>query len=397
MKLSERILSMEHSPIEKYYVYANRAKHAGRKVYHLNIGQPDIKTPPQFMKAIKAFESDVLAYAPSEGSFDLIDSVRRYYKRFDVELSRHNVIITHGGSEALTFAFQTILDPGDEVITPEPYYTNYAVFVGMTGARLVPIETTAEEGYRYADRKRIERLITPKTKALLICNPGNPTGTVLARSEMRMICDLAKEHDFFIIADEVYREFAYDEDKAISFGEFDDVSDRVIITDSVSKRFSACGARIGTMVTRNDDIYENTMKLAQARLCCPTLDQIGARTLYDLPEDFFDEIKEEYKNRRDAAYKALSSIKGIVCKKPKGAFYITCKLPVEDTDDFLVWMLTEFEDRGETAMFAPVDNFYISSSKGKNEIRIAYILNEKDLLRGIELIEKGLNEYRRRK
>lgn len=396
MKLSDRVLGMNFSPIEKYYVYANRAKHAGKKVYHLNIGQPDIKTPVEFMQAVKAFDEDVLAYSASEGRTDLIDSVRRYYRRFNVDIHRNEVVITNGGSEALILACEAILDPGDEVIVAEPYYTNYSVFTGIPGAKLVPIKTRAENGYHYADKKKIESIITHKTKAFIICNPGNPTGTVLTKDEMRMICDLAKKHNFFIIADEVYREFAYEEDRARSFGEFEDVEDRVVITDSVSKRFSACGARIGTLITRNEELYGNVIKLAQARLCCPTLDQIGAKTLYDLPEDFFDEIKAEYKHRRDTAYRALKKIKGVVCEKPKGAFYITCKLPIENADDFLIWMLTEFDDKNETVMFAPVDNFYITSADGKDEIRIAYILNERDLIRGIELIETGLKKYKSR-
>jgi len=393
MELSKRILAQENSPVENYYVYANRAKKHGTKVYHLNIGQPDITTPPAFMKAVRSFDADVLAYAPSEGRTDLIDAVRRYYKRFGVEAARDEIIVTHGGSEALDMAFATILNEGDEVIMAEPFYTNYNIFAGMHGGTIVPIPTRPEDGYHYASREKIEKAITPKTKAFCICNPGNPTGTVLTEKEMKMICDLAVKHDFFIIADEVYREFAYDEQQAISFGKFTEAKNNIIITDSASKRFSACGARIGTLFTKNQDVIDNVVKLAQARLCCPTLDQLGAVTLYDLPRDFFDDIKEEYKARRDAACDALHRIEGVVCEKPGGSFYITCKLPIKNAHNFLVWMLTEFSDNGETAMFAPVEGFYGTPGKGKSEIRIAYVLNTKDLLRGIELIKLGLERY----
>ena len=395
MKLSKQIMAMAHSPVKKYYVYANRAKMRGKKIYHLNIGQPDIKTPPEFMEAVRSFDEDVLAYSASEGMTETIDAQRRYYRRYHMDYSRSEIIITNGGSEALLFAMACIINPGDEIIIPEPYYTNYNLFTGIYGGKIVPVTTKAEEGYHYADKNKLKKAISPKTKAICLCNPGNPTGTALSKDEMKMICDLAVEHDFFIIADEVYREFCYDTDEILSFGQFEEASQNVIITDSISKRFSACGARIGSMATKNKDVYENAMKLAQARLCCPTLDQIGAVTLYDLPKDFFDKTKEEYNHRRNVAYNALQKIEGIVCEKPRGAFYITCKLPVKDAEDFLIWMLDDFEDRGESTMFVPAEGFYGTPGLGRDEIRLAYVLNEKDLLRGIELIKLGLKEYRR--
>ncbi len=395
MKLSDKIISMEHSPVEKYYIYANRVKSRGKKVYHLNIGQPDIKTPPEYMRAVRAYDDEVLRYTASEGVTATIDAVRHYYSRHNMDYSRSEIIITNGGSEALTFAFACILDPGDEVIIPEPFYANYSIFTGLFGGKIVPVTTCPENGYHYADRDILEKAITPRTKAICLCNPGNPTGTALSRDEMRMICDLAVKHDFFIVADEVYREFCYDADEVLSFGQFREAADRIILIDSVSKRFSACGARIGSIATKNKDMYFNLMKLAQARLCCSTLDQLGATTLYELPDNFFDETKEEYRHRRDVAYDAISSIKGVVCTKPRGAFYMTCRLPVENAEDFLIWMLTEFEDNGETAMFAPIEGFYATPGLGKSEIRIAYVLNKKDLLRGIELIKLGLEAYKK--
>lgn len=395
MRLSKKILDVEHSPIRKFYIYANKAKALGKKVYYLNIGQPDIKTPAAFMEAVRNFDAEVLEYAPSEGIPDLIEEIVGYYKRYGMHYTRENLLITAGGSEALSFIMTCILDPGDEVIMPEPYYTNYKTFIGSTHGVIVPLTTWAEEGYHYADKDKIEALITPKTKAFVLVNPGNPTGTVLTRDEMKMICDLAKEHNFFIIADEVYREFIYDDREMTSFGQFEDVSDRVVIVDSVSKRFSACGARIGVVITKNEELHSHLMKLAQGRLSCSTLDQIGAAALYRLDPSYFDEIKAEYQRRRDVAYNELLKIEGIVCEKPSGAFYITCKLPVEDAEKFLIWMLEQFDDRGETVMFAPAEGFYATPGLGKSEIRIAYVLKEADMVRAIELIRLGIEAYKK--
>ncbi len=396
MKLSNRILGMSHSPIRKFYVYANKAKAQGKKVYYLNIGQPDIKTPKVFMEAIRNFEPDVLEYAPSEGIPELIDAVINYYKRHDIDYVKDNVLITNGGSEALIFIMTCLLDPGDEVIIPEPYYSNYVTFISMADGVVKPLTTTAENGYHFANKEGIEAVITPKTKAFVITNPGNPTGTVLTIEEMRMICDLAIKYDFYIIADEVYREFVYDGKEMTSFGQYEDVADRVVIVDSISKRFSACGARVGSILTKNCELYSNMLKLAQGRLSCPMLDQVGATALYNLDPSYFNEVKVEYEHRRNVVYDELSKIEGIICEKPSGAFYITCKLPVDDAEDLLIWMLENFDDKGETVMFAPAEGFYATPGLGRSEIRIAYVLHEADMLRGIEIIRLGLEAYQKR-
>ncbi|MBK5245743.1 MAG: pyridoxal phosphate-dependent aminotransferase [Peptostreptococcaceae bacterium] len=396
MKLSGRITEMKQSPIRKYYVYANKAKAQGKKVYCLNIGQPDIKTPKAFMEAIRNFDEDVLEYAPSEGMPELIESILGYYKRYGMNYTKEEVLITNGGSEALTFIMSCILDAGDEVIMPEPYYTNYVTFISMADGVVKPLTTNAENGYHYADKDKIEAVITPKTKAFVIGNPGNPTGNVLTREEIRMICDVAKKYDFFIIADEVYREFVYDGKDMTSFGQYEDVADRVIIVDSVSKRFSACGARIGSIITKNSELFSNLLKLAQGRLSCSTLDQIGSAALYNLEPSYFNEVKAEYEHRRNVVYDELCKIKGIVCEKPSGAFYITCKLPVDNAEDFLIWLLENFDDKGETVMFSPAEGFYATPGLGRSEIRIAYVLKETDMLRGIEIIELGLEAYKKR-
>ncbi len=396
MKLSNRILAIKHSPIRKFYVNANRAKAQGKKVYYLNIGQPDIKTPKAFMEAIRNFDQDVLEYAPSEGLPELIDALIGYYKRHDMNFVKENVLITNGGSEALIFIMTCLLDAGDEVIIPEPYYTNYQIFISMADGVVKPLTTTAESGYHYANMEKIEAVITPRTKAIVLVNPGNPTGNVLTREEMRMICDLAKKHDFFIIADEVYREFVYDGMEMTSFGQYEDVADRVIIIDSISKRFSACGARVGSIISKNLELHSNLIKLAQGRLSCATLDQVGATALYNLDPCYFNEVKMEYEHRRNIVYDELSKIEGIICEKPSGSFYITCKLPVEDAEDFLIWILENFDDNGETVMFAPIEGFYATPGLGKSEMRIAYVLKEEDMLRGIELIRLGLEAYKKR-
>ncbi len=397
MELSKYILMQEHSPIENYNIYADRAEEAGKKVYHLNLGQPDIETPPEFMEAIHTYADKVLRYSPPEGRKELLEAACGYFRRFDVPAEPEDIIITFGGSDALTTTFSVILNEGDEVIIPEPFYTNYNLFIGLHGGKIVPIPTSPEDGYHYADREKFEAVLTDRTKAICICNPNNPTGLALSREEMEMLCDFAVENDLYIIADEVYREFAYDEEKGTSFGSIERAQQNVIVMDSVSKRFSACGARIGLIYTKNKEFLHNVTKITQARLSCGTLDQLGAAALYRLPENFFDGIKAEYRHRRDVAYEALCAIDGVVCRKPRGAFYISCKLPVPDTHDFLMWMLTEFSHENETVIFAPAAGFYATPGKGKDEIRLAYILNARDTARGIELIKLGLDQYKKEK
>ncbi len=393
MKFSKKLEQMEHSPIRKFYKYAAEAERKGKKIFYLNIGQPDIKTPKVYFDAIKHFNEEVLAYMPSQGIPELIEAMRKYYEQHKIYYDSEDIIITQGGSEALTFTMLCITNDGDEIIVPEPFYTNYNIFIKGTGAKIVPLTTKAEDGFHFAKREDIESKITKRTRAILLTNPGNPTGTVLSKNEMRMIADIAKEHDLFIISDEVYREFVYDGSPMTSFGQLPDVKDRVILIDSISKRFSACGARIGAVITRNKELQNHLMKLCQGRLASPTLDQVGAVALYNLPSDYFDDVIKEYQKRRDVVYDYLSKIEGVVCQKPSGAFYLTAKLPVNDAEEFLIFMLTAFEDHGETVMFAPVEGFYETEGLGRDEIRIAYVLNTKDLTRAMELLKFGLEKY----
>lgn len=396
MKLSNKVEAMQFSPIRRFNPIAQKAKDAGKKVYHLNIGQPDVETPPCFMEAIKGYEKKIIAYAESGGITELQDSVGDYFKTYGMDIGRKDVIVTTGGSEALTMTFLALLNEGDEVLLAEPFYTNYHTFATAAGGKVVPITTKAEEGYHYAKREQIEPLITEKTKAICCINPGNPTGTVLTMDEMKLIGEIAKEHDLWIIADEVYREFAYDGREAVSFGQLPEIADRVIIIDSVSKRFSACGARIGFLISKNEEFMSSVMKIAQGRLCSSTVDQVGAAALYRLPASYYEEVKAEYCGRRDVVYEELMKIPGVVCQKPGGAFYMTAKLPVDSVEDFLMFLLTEFEDNGETVMFAPAEGFYATPGLGKDEMRIAYVLKKEDMRRGVELIRLGIEAYNKK-
>lgn len=393
MKLSKKVQAMELSPIRKFVPYADAARAAGKKVYGLNIGQPDIKTPEAFFKAVKGFDEEVLAYANSQGVAELLDALAGYYKRIGLDFDRKNLLVTDGGSEAINMLMTAILDEGDEVIMAEPFYTNYKTFVGQAGGKVVAIPTTAEDGYQYAVKEKIENVITPRTKAICIINPGNPTGKVLTKDEMKLIVDIALAHDLFIIADEVYREFVYDGKEMTTFGSFKEAEQNVIIVDSVSKRFSACGARIGSIASKNEELMQNLLKLAQARLCCPTIDQIGAAALYNLDPFYFNDIKKEYEHRRNVSVEALNEIEGIKYGVPEGAFYITCQLPVDNAEDFLMFLLTEFDVDGETCMFAPAGGFFSTPGVGQSDIRIAYVLNAEDMKAGINIIKEGIKAY----
>ena len=394
MEVSKRVGAMQFSPIRRFNTYAFEAEAEGKKVYRLNIGQPDVETPECFMEAIRGFDKKVIAYAESGGVTELVDAIIDYNKQYDMEFERGDILITNGGSEALTMIFTALLNPGEEAVIAEPFYTNYNTFCNQVNGKLVPITTKAEDGYAWADREMIEATITENTKAICCISPGNPTGRVLTLDEMKLIGEIAKEHDLWIISDEVYREFAYDGRDVTSFGMLDDIADRVVIVDSVSKRFSACGARVGCVMSKNKELMSGILKLAQGRLCCPTLEQIGAAALYRLDKSYYAEAKAEYEGRRNAAYEELSQIPGIVCQKPGGAFYLTCKLPVEDAEDFLMFLLKEFDDKGETVMFAPAAGFYATEGLGKNEMRIAYVLNQDSMRRGAELIKLGIEAYK---
>lgn len=387
---------MELSPIRKFVPYAEAAKAAGKKVYGLNIGQPDIKTPDAFFDAIKNYDEEVLAYANSHGVTDLLDALVGYYERIGLQFEKKDLLVTNGGSEAISMLMTAMLDEGDEVVMAEPFYTNYKTFVGQAGGKVVAIPTTAEDGYQYAVREKIEGVITPKTKAICIINPGNPTGKVLTKDEMQLIVDIALKHDLFIIADEVYREFVYDGREMTTFGSFKEAEQNVVIVDSVSKRFSACGARIGSVACKNEELMNNLMKMAQARLCCPTLDQVGSAALYNLDPAYFNDIKKEYEYRRDVSVEALNEIEGIKYGVPEGAFYITAQLPVDDAEEFLIFLLKEFDVDGETCMFAPAGGFFSTPGVGKSDMRIAYVLNAEDMKAGINVIKEGIKAYNNR-
>ena len=397
MNISKRVEAMQFSPIRKFNPVAIKAEKEGKKIYHLNIGQPDVETPPCFMEAIRKFDEKVIAYAESGGRPELIESVIDYYKGYDINLDASDIIVTNGGSEALNMTFITLLDEGDEVLVPEPYYTNYSTFALMAGGVVKPITTSAKDGYAYADAAKIEACITPKTRAICCLEPGNPTGNVLTIEEMKVIAEVAKKHDLMIIADEVYREFVYDGRTPASFGQLKEYEDRVIIIDSVSKRFSACGARIGLCISKNKEFMSGIMKIAQGRLCVSTVDQIASAELFRLPQSYYDEVKAEYCGRRDVVVEELNKIPGFSATVPGGAFYMTCKLPVEDIEDFLMFLLEEFEDNGESVMFAPAEGFYATPGLGKDEIRIAYVLKREDMKRGVELIRLGLEAYNKKK
>ncbi len=396
MNLSSKVQSMQYSPIRRFNKFAIEAEEKGKKVYHLNIGQPDIETPACYMDAIRAFDEKVIAYAESGGMNVLHDAVIAYFKRLDIELERKNILVTNGGSEALSMIFTTILDPGDNVLVAEPFYTNYTTFAAQAGGVIKPITTVAEDGYHYATREKIEAAIDDRTRAICCITPGNPTGNVLTLDEMKLICEIAKEHDLWIIADEVYREFAYDGREVTSFMMLPEYADRVLVVDSVSKRFSACGARIGFILSKSDLFMDNAMKIAQGRLCSPTVDQVGAAALYTLPQSYYDEMKAEYEGRRNVVYEELMKIPGVVCQKPGGAFYMTAKLPVENIEDFLMFLLTEFDDNGETVMFAPAEGFYATPGLGRDEMRIAYVLKQEDLRRAVELIRLGIEAFNKK-
>ncbi|MCF6459744.1 pyridoxal phosphate-dependent aminotransferase [Clostridium sp. Cult3] len=397
MKFSQRIMGMQESPIRKLVPIADEAKKQGKKVYHLNIGQPDIKTPEEFFDPIKSFDEDVLAYAHSQGIAELIDSLVKYYEKHQIQFDKDEIIVTNGGSEALIFAMIATCDHGEEVLIPEPFYTNYNGFSSMAGVNVVPITTKAENGFHLPEKDAITKLITPKTKAILIANPGNPTGTVYTKEEIYMLRDIAKEHNLYIIADEVYREFVYDGLEFISFAHLDDISDRVILTDSISKRYSACGARIGCIASKNKDLIRQVMKLAQGRLCVATIEQIGAANLINVPHSYMEEAKAEYRRRRDVVYSALQNMDGVLCEKPQGAFYVIAKLPIKDAEDFVVWMLREFDINNETVMMAPAAGFYATEGLGKDEVRISYCINANDLEKAMNILNEGLKVYPNKK
>ena len=397
MDFSSKIKKCGQSPIRKFHPYAVAAKAAGKTIYHLNIGQPDIRTPEKFYEAIHEFRDLVLSYAPSPGIPELIETIQKYYAGIDIALDPGDILITTGGSEALQIVINCILDNGDEIIIPEPFYPNYNTYVKIAGAQIHPVETTPEDGYFYADREKLEACLTPHTRAILVSNPGNPTGTCLTREQMEMILSFAVEHDLFLIADEVYREFTYDGEPLSSFGQLGYGEDNLIVIDSVSKRFSACGARIGCLISKNRELMAHALKLCQARLSVATIDQIAAKELYEVGPEYFDEVRAEYKRRRDTLVRKLSEIPGVVFRCPRGAFYLMAALPVDDAESFQKWLLEEFDDNGDTVMFSAGGAFYATPGKGINEVRIAYVLKCEDLERAVDLLRIGIEQYNNRK
>ncbi len=396
MQISINANRCEPSPMRKFHPYAVEAEKQGKKIYHLNIGQPDLPTPPAYYEAIRQFDAKTLEYDASPGNPKMIEAIRKYYHDLGVELNPSDILITTGGSEALLLTCLSILDPYTEVIIPEPYYPNYTTFVHAAGGVIRALPTNPWEGYRYANRERIESLITKNTRAIMITNPGNPTGVVLSRKEMRMIADIAKKHNLFLICDEVYREFCYDDKFGVpTMGRFHDIDDNLVIIDSVSKRFSACGARVGCVVTKNKELQQALLKFCQSRLSVATIDQIGAAALYTVDHDFFRVCKAEYQKRRDVVVSKLRAIPGVVVEEPMGAFYVMASLPVDDTDKFQYWLLQEFETDGDTVMFAPGAPFYETPGKGINEVRIAYVLKQEDLERAMDVLAEGIACYQR--
>ena len=382
--------------MRKFHPLAVAAKKQGKTIYHLNIGQPDLPTPPAYYDAVRSFDASTLEYEASPGMPKLIEAIQHYYQGLDVELDPHDILITTGGSEALLLTCLSILDPYTEVIIPEPYYPNYTTFVHAAGGVIRALPTSPEEGYRYAKRERIESLITKNTRAILITNPGNPTGVVLDQDEMRMIADVAKKHDLFLICDEVYREFCYDDKFGVpTMARFDDIRENLVIIDSVSKRFSACGARVGCVVTKNRELQQAILKFCQSRLAVATIDQLGAAALYSVDHDFFLQSKEEYRRRRDLVVRCLREIPGVMVEEPMGAFYVMASLPVDDADKFQRWLLEEYDNHGDTVMFAPGAPFYETPGKGINEVRIAYVRKEADLARAMELLADGIAQYQK--
>ena len=392
-EISIRGIEMPESPIRKLAPLAADAKKRGIKIYHLNIGQPDIITPIGFFDAVKNFDKKVLEYAGSQGIPELIEAIRKYYTTYDMNFANEDIIITNGGSEALLFSFMAACDPGDNILIPEPFYTNYNGFAQCLNINVKSVTTVAENGFHLPSKDEILAKIDDKTSAILVVNPGNPTGCVYTKEEVRMIADIAKEKDLWIIADEVYREFVYEGLQYTSFGNMKDVEDRVIIIDSVSKRYSACGARIGSIACKNKKFMAEVMKVCQGRLCVATIEQLGAAALYDTPASYFKEVNDEYRKRRDVLYEELMKADGVICEKPMGAFYIVAKLPVENAEDFVAWTLKEFRRDNETVMCTPAEGFYSTPGLGKNEVRLAYVLKEEDLRRAGQLLKEALEEY----
>ncbi|MBU3009949.1 pyridoxal phosphate-dependent aminotransferase [Polaribacter vadi] len=391
--ISEKGLQMPESPIRKLVPYAEDAKKRGTKVYHLNIGQPDIKTPQVALDAVKNNDIKTLSYARSEGSEVYRTKLANYYANHKINVTENNIVVTTGGSEALLFTMGSITDPGDEIIIPEPFYANYNGFSKASGVTVVPVISKIEDNFALPKIEDFEKLITKKTKAILICNPGNPTGYLYSKEEIEKLKKIVLKHDLFLIADEVYREFAYDGLQHTSVLSLDGLEQNAIVIDSVSKRYSMCGARIGCIVSKNDEFIKTAIKFAQARLSPPTYALIASEAALDTPQQYFDDVKAEYVERRNTLVTELKKIEGVKVANPKGAFYCVAELPVTDTDDFAQWLLEKFNLNNETVMVAPASGFYSTEGEGKNQIRMAYVLKNEDLIKSVEILGEALKQY----
>ena len=395
MHLSKRVQQLKASPIRRLNIYAEEAAKRGIKIHHLNIGQPDIETPSVFLEAISNCNMKTIKYEHSRGSKELIRKIQGYYERLGIHYDENEIIITNGGSEAILLSLISIFDEGNEMLVAEPYYANYNSFYDILNIKRNIVRTYAEDGFHLPSCEIIEKSITKKTKGYLFSNPSNPTGVVSTKRELDDIAYLAKKHDFFIISDEVYREFVYGDRKAISFGTYNDIAENVIIIDSISKRFSACGARIGCIISKNKEFMEAIFKECQARLSVPTLEMIGACALYDLPHDYFESTRKEYDNRRKILFEELSKMDGVFMREPEGAFYVLAKLPVKNAEDFAIWLLKDFNIDNETVIFAPAEGFYATEGLGRDEVRMCYVIDAKDLKKAMRILKEGLIKYKK--
>lgn len=392
-KISDKGRKMPESPIRKLVPFAEKAKKEGRKVFHLNIGQPDIPTPQSMIDAMHNLDVKVIEYSHSAGIHTYREKMCAYYKKHNIDVTPNDIIVTAGASEAILFAVQTCLNPGDEIIIPEPFYANYNGFATSAGVKVKPIISSIESGFALPPIAEFEKAIGPNTKAIMVCNPNNPTGYLYSAEELEVLRKMVIKYDLFLFADEVYREFCYDGTVHHSVMNLEGIDDNVVLFDSVSKRYSACGVRIGAMISRNREVMSTAMKFAQARLSPPSLGQIASEAAMETPESYFSEVIEEYRKRRDIVVEMMNNIEGVVCPNPKGAFYVTAKLPIDDADRFCQWLLEDFNHENQTVMLAPATGFYSTPGAGKNEVRISYVLNVDDLKNAMISLEHALKEY----
>jgi aspartate aminotransferase len=394
--IAQRGIQMPPSPIRKLTPYADAAKKKGLRVYHLNIGQPDIETPPAIIEAVHKANVRVLEYSPSQGFESYRKKLSAYYAQCNISVSEQEIMVTTGGSEAISFSIMSCLNPGDEIIIPEPFYANYNGFAVAAGVKVVPISSAIEDNFALPPMEAFEKAVTPKTKAILICNPNNPTGYLYSREELEVLKHICLKHDLFLFSDEAYREFCYDGHQHISAMHLEGMEQHTVLMDTISKRYSACGARIGALVTKNKEVYNAALKFAQARLSPPTFEQILGEAACDLPHDYFDGVLKEYKNRRDTLVSRLKQIPGVTCPLPGGAFYAMAKLPVASSEDFCQWLLESFSLNGATLMMAPASGFYATPGLGQDEVRLAYVLNEADIHQAMDCLEAALHQYNNR-